>query len=124
MPAYEPRGVQGIGLNFATGNRGACHVRGYTISPEILGVPVKVDKDATEGKAELDITFQNLTAALDSSGACLFSTFGLGGAELAEMLSALSGVEYTLDEVMKAGARIWNLERMFNILAGFTAADD
>ena len=67
MPAYDPRGVQGIGLNYATGNRGGCHVRGYTISAEVLGVPVKLDKDTTDGKAQLDITFQNLTAALDSS---------------------------------------------------------
>ena len=92
MPAYDPRGVQGIGLNYATGNRGGCHVRGYTIAIEVLQNGAVMDPRVTEGKAGLDILFQNLTAALDSSGACLFSTFGIGGDELAEMLSALTGV--------------------------------
>ncbi len=124
MPAYDPRGVQGIGLQFATTNRGGCHVRGYTISPEVLGVPVKVDQHATEGKPALVITFQDLTAALDSTGACLFTTFGIGGDELAALLSAVTGVHYSTDDFMKAGARIWNLEREFNLRAGFTAADD
>ncbi len=81
-PAYDPRGVQGIGLNYATNNRGGDHVRGYTIAVEVLGNPSKMDPHVTEGKANLGITFQNLTAALDSSGACLFSTFGIGANDL------------------------------------------
>jgi len=124
MPAYDPRAIQGIGLNFATGNRGGCHVRGYTISPEVLGQPVKVDPRVTEGKAELDITFQDLTAAIDSSGMCLFSTFGLGADDIAELMSAATGLAITTDEFMQIGARIWNLERLFNLKAGLTAADD
>jgi aldehyde:ferredoxin oxidoreductase len=124
MPAYDPRGVQGIGLNYATNNRGADHVRGYTIAVEVLGNPSKMDPHVTEGKAALDIVFQNLTAALDSSGACLFSTFGIGADDLAEMLSALTGIDYPVEEFMKAGERVWNLERLWNLKAGFTAEDD
>jgi len=124
MPAYDPRAIQGIGLNFATGNRGGCHVRGYTISPEVLGQPVKLDPRVTEGKAALDITFQDLTAALDSSGMCLFTTFGLGADDLAELLSAATGIKFTTEEFMKIGTRIWNLERLFNLKAGLSAADD
>jgi aldehyde:ferredoxin oxidoreductase len=124
MPAYDPRGVQGIGLNYATGNRGGCHVRGYTIAIEVLQNGAVMDPRVTEGKAGLDILFQNLTAALDSSGACLFATFGIGGAELAEMLSALTGVEYSLDEFLKIGERIWNQERLWNLTQGYTMADD
>ena len=124
MPAYDPRGVQGIGLNYATGNRGGCHVRGYTIAVEVLQNGAVMDPHVTEGKAGLDITFQNLTGALDSSGACLFSTFGIGGAELAEMLSALTGVDYTLEEFMLIGERIWNQERLWNLKVGYTKADD
>jgi aldehyde:ferredoxin oxidoreductase len=123
-PAYDPRGVQGIGLNYATNNRGGDHVRGYTIAVEVLGNPSKMDPYITEGKAELDITFQNLTAALDSSGACIFSTFGIGADELAGMLTALTGVSYTTEEFMRIGDRIWNLERIWNLKAGFTAKDD
>ena len=124
MPAYDPRGVQGIGLNYATGNRGGCHVRGYTIAVEVLGNPSKMDPTVTEGKAGLTKTFQDLTAALDSSGACLFSTFGIGADELAEMLSALTGVDYSVEEFMKIGDRIWNLERLWNLKSGFTSAND
>ncbi|HOO45756.1 MAG TPA: aldehyde ferredoxin oxidoreductase family protein [Deltaproteobacteria bacterium] len=124
MPAYDPRAVQGIGLNFATSNRGGCHVRGYTIAPEVLGNPEKVDPLVTEGKANLNIVFQNLTAALDSTGACLFATFGIGGDELAELLTAATGVAYSTDDFMKAGERVWNLERIFNLKAGFSSKDD
>lgn len=124
MPAYDPRGIMGIGLHYATGNRGGDHVRGYTISVEVLGSPFKVDQYATKGKAEIVKTFQNLTAALDSSGACLFSTFGIGADELAEMLSALTGVPYSTDEFMKAGERIWNMERLWNLKIGLSAKDD
>ena len=93
MPAYDPRGIQAIGLQFATSNRGGCHVRGYTISPEVLGVPFKVDQHTTEGKPNLVIIFQNLTAALDSTGSCLFTTFGIGADELAALLSSVTGVD-------------------------------
>jgi aldehyde:ferredoxin oxidoreductase len=124
MPAYDPRGIQGIGLHYATNNRGGCHVRGYTISPEVLGVPFKVDQHATEGKPELVITFQNLTAALDSSGACLFTTFGIGADELAALMSSVTGVAYSTEDFMKAGDRIWNLERLFDLKAGISGADD
>lgn len=124
MAAYDPRGVQGIGLNFATNNRGGCHVRGYTISPEVLGVPFKVDQHATEGKPELVITFQNLTAALDSTGACLFTTFGIGADELAALLSATTGIAYSTADFMKAGERIWNLERIFDLKSFITGKDD
>ncbi len=124
IPAYDARAVQGIGLNFATANCGAAHVRGYTISPEVLGVPMKVDKDAIDGKPALVILFQNLTAALDSSGACLFTTFGIGAEEFAEMLGAVTGVAYTTEDFMKCGDRIWNLERQWNLNAGLTANDD
>ncbi|MCE5265202.1 MAG: aldehyde ferredoxin oxidoreductase family protein [Deltaproteobacteria bacterium] len=124
MPAYDPRVLQGIGLNYATSNRGGCHVRGYMTAVEILGNPVKIDNLTTEGKAQWTITFQNLTAALDSTGACLFSTFGIGADELAALLSAATGVPYSTEEFMKVGDRIWNLERLFNLASGLSAKDD
>jgi aldehyde:ferredoxin oxidoreductase len=124
MPAYDPRGIQGIGLHYATGNRGGDHVRGYTIAVEVLGNPVKIDQYETKDKAFWVKTFQDLTAALDSSGACLFATFGLGADELAEMLTSLTGVPYPTEVFMKAGERIWNLERLFNMKAGLTGKDD
>jgi len=124
MPAYDPRAVQGIGLQYATSNRGGCHVRGYTIAMEVLGNPSKIDNLTTEGKAQVTIAFQDLTAALDSTGACLFATFGMGADELAQMVSTLTGVAYPTEELLRAGARIWNLERLWNLKAGFTSKDD
>lgn len=124
MPAYDPRGVQGIGLNYATSNRGGCHVRGYMTSPEVLGIPEKLDNLATEGKAEWTKIFQDLTASVDASGLCLFLTFAIGAPEIAVELTKATGIEYTVDDVMKIGERIWNMERLFNLANGFTRDDD
>ncbi|HUU82343.1 MAG TPA: aldehyde ferredoxin oxidoreductase family protein [Phycisphaerae bacterium] len=124
FPAYDPRGVFGMGLQYATSNRGGCHVRGYLIAPEILGVPEKFDPHTPDGKAALDIGFQDLTAALDAAGLCLFITFSVGGPEITEMLRTATGFDYDVDEVMRAGERIWNLEKLFNLQAGLSRKDD
>lgn len=124
MAAYDPRVLQGMGLNYATNNRGGCHVRGYMTAPEILGIPEKLDNLATEGKAQWTKIFQDLTAAVDSSGICLFLTFAIGAPELSEQLTAATGIDYTVDEIMKIGERIWNMERLFLLANGFTKADD
>ena len=68
--------------------------------------------------------FQDLTAAVDASGGCIFGTFGMGGDDYAAMLSALTGVNYTSTAIIQAGERIWNLERLFNLKAGLTKEDD
>jgi aldehyde:ferredoxin oxidoreductase len=124
MPAYDPRGQQGIGLNYATSNRGGCHVRGYMTSPEILGIPVKVDPDATEGKPALLKLFQDLTALVDASGLCLFVTFAIGLPEIAAQIRTATGLDISDEEYLLAGERIWNMERLFNLKAGFTTKDD
>ena len=124
FPAYDGRGIQGIGLAYATSNRGGCHLRGYTIASEVLGIPVKTDPLSTEGKPELVKAFQDATAAFDSSGLCVFTTFAWGLADLAPQLQAAIGEEFTTEELEKIGERIWNLEREFNNAAGFTAKDD
>ncbi|MDK2883250.1 MAG: aldehyde:ferredoxin oxidoreductase [Bacillota bacterium] len=124
MPAYDGRVLQGMGLEYATSNRGGCHVRGYLTSPEILGIPEKLDPDSTADKPAWLKTFQDLTAALDSSGICLFTSFAIGAPEIAAMMSAATGVEYSAEDLLTCGDRIWNLERLFNLAAGLTAADD
>ncbi|UCF33456.1 MAG: aldehyde ferredoxin oxidoreductase family protein [Phycisphaerales bacterium] len=124
FPAYDPRGVLGMGVQYATSNRGACHVRGYMIAAEVLGVPEKLDPLTPDGKAAMNIAFQDLTAALDSAGICLFVTFSIGAPELTAMLKTATGFDYDEQSVMLAGERIWNLERLFNQRAGFTRKDD
>lgn len=124
FPAYDGRVIQGIGLAYATSNRGACHLRGYTIASEVLGIPVKTEPTESNGKPELVKAFQDATAAFDSSGLCIFTTFAWGLADLAPQLQAACDEAYTVEELEKIGERIWNMEREFNNAAGFTAKDD
>jgi len=124
MPAYDARNQQGMGLEYATSNRGGCHVRGYMTSPEILGIPVKVDPLVTEGKPALLKLFQDLTALVDASGICLFTTFGIGLAEIGAMLRTCTGWDMTDEELLQAGDRIWNLEKIYNLGQGFSKKDD
>jgi aldehyde:ferredoxin oxidoreductase len=124
FPAYDPRGIQGMGLAYATSNRGACHLRGYTVASEVLGIPVKTDPLATEGKAELVKAFQDATAAVDSSGLCLFTTFAWTLENIAPQVDGACEGEWTAERMQEMGERIWNMERDFNLKAGITAADD
>ncbi len=124
FPAYDGRAIQGIGLAYATSNRGGCHLRGYTIASEVLGIPVKTDPLESEGKPALVKAFQDATAAFDSSGLCIFTTFAWGLADLAPQMAAACDEAYTTEELEKIGERIWNMEREFNNRAGFTAKDD
>ncbi len=124
LPAYDARAIQGIGLNYATSNRGGCHVRGYTVSPEVMGLPEQHDRTTTEGKPELVKVFQDLTAAIDSLGVCLFTSFALGAPEYAALYNAATNSNLTPDELVEAGERIYNLERLFNKEAGMTADED
>ncbi|HHJ38565.1 MAG: aldehyde ferredoxin oxidoreductase [Methylothermaceae bacteria B42] len=124
FPAYDPRGLQGMGLTYATSNRGACHLRSYTVSSEVLGVPVKTDPLVTEGKAAMVKEFQDATAAVDSSGLCVFTTFAWTLDNIAPQIDAACEGEWTVEKLMEVGERIWNLERKFNLDAGITAKDD
>jgi aldehyde:ferredoxin oxidoreductase len=124
FPAYDSRGIQGMGLAYATANRGACHLRGYTVASEVLGIPVKTDPLVTEGKAGLVKAFQDATSVFDSAGVCIFTTFAWTLADLQPQLAAACLEDFTLDELSVIGERIWNMERDFNNRAGFTHKDD
>ncbi len=124
LPAYDPRGIQGQGLQYATSNRGGCHVRGYLISPEILGEPEKIDRLAIEGKATWSKIFQDLTALIDSTGLCLFTSFAMGADEYAKVINKVLGTDWTAEDILLAGERIWNLERLFNLEAGVDPSQD
>jgi aldehyde:ferredoxin oxidoreductase len=124
FPAYDPRGIQGMGLAYATSNRGACHLRGYTVASEVLGIPVKTDPLETDGKAELVKAFQDATAAVDSSGLCVFTTFAWSMENIAPQVDAACEGDWSVDRMLEVGERIWNLERDFNMRAGMTADQD
>ena len=124
FPAYDSRGIQGMGLAYATSNRGACHLRGYTVASEVLGIPVKTDPLVTDGKADLVKAFQDATAVFDSAGVCVFTTFAWTLADLSPQLDAACEGDWSMDRLAVVGERIWNMERLFNNAAGFTAKDD
>ena len=124
MPAYDARAIQGICITYATSNRGGCHVRGYMISPEVLGLPEQLDRTVTTDKAAWAKTFQDLTAVIDSMGHCLFTSFAMGAPEYTDLLNAATGTTWTVEEVLNIGDRIYNIERMFNKAAGMKPEDD
>jgi len=124
LPAFDPRGMTGQGLAFATSNRGACHLRANMLGPEILGRPVLLDRFASDGKAGLLIGLQDFNAVLDSLVECKFAAYALREPYFARLLSAVVGETVEPAELLRTGERIWNAERLFNLRAGFTRADD
>lgn len=124
FPAYDPRGMQGQGLLYATSNRGACHLRGNMLGPELLGAPKMLDRHAPSGKAGILIVMQHTNAVIDSIGMCKFVNFAIGDDFFARMMSSITGVDYEVQDLQLAGERIWNLERLYNLRAGFNASDD
>jgi aldehyde:ferredoxin oxidoreductase len=124
FPAYDPRALQGMGLGYATCNRGACHLRAYTVSAEVVGAPEAIDPRATAGKARLTAEMQNASTAVDATGLCLFLTFGNTLSDLTPLLAAATGIDYGDEDLLRAGERIWNLERLWNLRAGIDASQD
>jgi aldehyde:ferredoxin oxidoreductase len=124
MPAYDPRGLQGQGLLYATSNRGGCHMRGNMIGLEVLGIPKLIDRFQVQGKSSFVILHQNSNAAIDSLVVCKFTNMGVADEYFARVLSAVTGIQYATGDMIKAGERVWNLERLYNIREGFTAKDD
>jgi aldehyde:ferredoxin oxidoreductase len=124
LPAYDPRGVQGHALSYATSNRGGCHMRAYLIQAEVLGLPCFMDRFSTAGKAEYTKVVQDWSAAVDSANLCRFTQIALGVDYYAEFLSAVTGVEFSDEDLLRVGERIYTLERWYNSRQGLTRKDD
>ena len=129
LPAYDPRAIKGIGITYATSTMGADHTIGYTIATNLLNSGGHVDPLSKEGQVELSRNLQIATAAVDSTGMCIFTAFTLLDDEtalpaLVDMINARYGVSLTADDVTALGKKILKTERDFNIRAGFTPAHD
>lgn len=127
IPAYDPRGMKGMGLGYATSNRGACHLRAYVAAAELNVMPfgsLTADPLAWEGKGELVKLFQDIHAFSDSMDLCKFSAFAMGTDEYAAQYQAMTGVPFTSDDVLETGERIYNMERYYNNLAGHAEGSD
>jgi aldehyde:ferredoxin oxidoreductase len=124
LPAYDPRGAYGLALAYCTSNRGGCHLRAYPISHEILRKPVATDRFSFNGKARIIAIAEDSNAAIDSLMACKFAFFGASLEEYAELLTAVTGVDYTLELLKEIGRNIYLTERFYNCDNGFDAKDD
>jgi len=124
LPGYDPRGLVGQGLEYATSVRGACHVYGNMVYPEVFGIPVRLDPLTAEGKTEWTKWMQDRAAAIDSLGICIFSVRILSPALYARMAAAVTGLPLTEESFLLAGERCWNLQKLFNLRAGIGKADD
>jgi aldehyde:ferredoxin oxidoreductase len=132
FPGYEPRGSQAMGLAYATSPIGGSHMRGDPAYFELFGVPQSMDPLQWEGKAKVTKAFQDLSAIIDSAGLCIFfavrnlaaKDLGVAPVGILEYLNAATGADYSLEELMQAGERIINAERLFLTRAGFSRKDD
>jgi aldehyde:ferredoxin oxidoreductase len=130
LPAYDPRAVWGMALGYATSLRGGCHLRAYTNAVESTtighanGQDIFLKPGVLEDKPEWVIAFQNQYAALDSLILCKFTSFAIGPEDYAAMLRVVTGIDWTAESFLKAGERIWNLERCFNVREGERRKDD
>ncbi len=132
LPGYDPRGTQGLGLNYATSPIGASHMRGDLPYCELLGVPIKIDGQSWEDKPPIVVKWQNVFALIDAAGLCVFfsirylcdPTLEIRPEGILDLVNAATGAEYALDELEKIGDRILNAERLFLMRAGFDRRQD
>ena len=122
FPGYDPRGSQAMGLAYATSPIGGSHMRGDPAYFELFNVPESMDPHQWEGKAKVTKAFQDLSAIIDSAGLCIFfavrnlasKDLGVAPTGILEYVNAATGVNYSLEELMNAGERIINAERLVN----------
>jgi aldehyde:ferredoxin oxidoreductase len=124
MPAYDPRGSYGMALAYGTSSRGACHLRAYPISQEILRKPVATDRFSFDGKARLIKISEDTNAVVDSLSVCKFAFLGASIEEYAQLLAGATGIAYTGQGLLKRGEEIIALEREYNERNGFGGRDD
>jgi len=129
LPAYDPRGIQGIGVTYATSPMGADHTAGYAVATNVMKVGGFVDPLKPEGQVDLSRNLQIATAAIDAAGMCLFIAFAIMDQPetfqaLIDLLNTFHGLKLTADDVTALGKSILKTERDFNTRAGFTAQHD
>jgi aldehyde:ferredoxin oxidoreductase len=124
MAPFDPRGIQGMGLHFATSNYGPHHIYAYTFIDELLNIHENMDPWAIEGKPEMVKRYQEITAIMDSLGLCNWPLMGLKLDNFVPMINCCLGTSYKAEDLLLIGERIWNLERLFNMRAGFDHSKD
>lgn len=129
IPAYDPRSIKGQGVTYATTPMGADHTAGYAIATNILNIGGHIDPLKKAGQVELSRNLQIATAAVDSTGMCIFVAFAILDdpkclPALIDMINSRFGTSLTEDDVANLGKKILKLEKDFNLRAGLSSADD
>lgn len=130
LPAYDPRGLKGMAISYATSNRGGCHLRAFMVEPEVLSTPRYLNPNSYDDKAHLTKVMQDVFAVLDSLVLCkyttlaLFSTLAFEPDAYARLLTTATGFYVDREEFYRIGERIYNIERLFNVREGFSRKDD
>lgn len=131
FPAHDPRAYNSLAVGYATSNRGACHLQGFThglelsISVPELGFPEIMDRFSPNKKGALVATMQNLMCLYDSLKLCKFLIWGRTRAHhIVEWFNLVTGSQLDLSTFMLAGERIFNLKRMYNVRLGISRKDD
>jgi aldehyde:ferredoxin oxidoreductase len=132
FPGYDPRGSKGMGLLYATSNIGASHMAGDLAYAEVFGVPEKIDPLTIENKAALIVRFEDAFTIIDAAGLCVFLSvrylfepeINLWPRRLTQIMNYATGAGYDEENLLQAGERVYNLERLFLIRAGFSRSDD
>ncbi len=131
FPAHDPRAYNGVALSYATSNRGACHVQGFThgfekgfTMPE-LGIDQPHPRHSVEGKGEFTAKLQDLMCIFDSIKLCKFVIIGgVKLTDITELFNAVTGLNLTNQDLIKIGERIYNLKRLYNVRCGISRKDD
>lgn len=124
LAGFDPRGIKGQALAYATSCHGGDYFTAFMVGPEVLGKPLILDRFSLKGKAGILQVFENLTAVLDSIVLCPFSIFAVNEEICSTLLNSGTGIKISPAELLKVGERIWNLERVYNLRAGFSQKDD
>jgi len=124
LAGFDPRGIKGQALAYATSCHGGDYLTAFMVGPEVLGKPLILDRFSLKGKAGILQVFENLTSVLDSLVLCPFSIFDVNEELCSALLHSGNGIKISPAELLKVGEKIWNLERVYNLKAGFSRKDD
>jgi aldehyde:ferredoxin oxidoreductase len=124
LAGFDPRGTKGQALAYATSCHGGDYLTAFMAGPEVLGKPLLLDRFSLKGKAGILQVFENLTAVIDSLILCPFSFFAVNEELCSALLHYGTGIKIPPAELLTVGERIWNLERVYNLNAGFSQKDD
>jgi aldehyde:ferredoxin oxidoreductase len=128
FPGWEVRSSPGMGLAYATAERGADHERAFPIAYEVRGAKTPdgrvLDRYGVEGKAYVTKYDQDMNAFFFSVALCDMVIGAVGQERCVDLVNAATGWKMEAEEVPLIGERIWNMVRLFNVREGYSRKED